>query len=303
MQTFTLRVVPFMDPNLAEIMRSGMTSYLYCLPVINTLCAMQPDCFDIKHPNIGPTVYNPYAENLQPCRPTPIEYHNVIYGQHMIGWENFFCGKLSKELETRQHFYETHRRLSRNPLTYSKDKPKSIMKYFFDKTLNDIHQAWLERCRECNNPTHGQKEMARHIEAVRETRELYCLSDHVQQQDKHLFHNDVETHIGQDTGVLKGWIRRWRKLVLVSVKRAADDAASTNELIYEYFGQSTKSRKTIKHPPKPVHYQLVTSEITNSFHCDDTMSHPWPQTTQYPQLDPPVHDFVKRRYSIYTLTN
>ena len=130
----------------------------------------------------------------------------------MIGWDQFFRGKVAIDWNHLQHRYACrHSKVqqSKNWLTW-------LIRYM----SSQFHTLWISR----NKDRHGHDSKSQYQlkleQARREVAALYALRDQVLPQDHELFCASLESHLTQPLSQLHGWLTLNKPLIQMSVRQA-----------------------------------------------------------------------------------
>jgi len=158
----------------------------------------------------------------------PIEYESAIQSQGLIGWKNFFLGKISRAWGVAQGQVVMSNGKVREPRSWSLMIVKT--------TLKQVINLWYQRnddVHKINTVVRKQNLLSKLKDSIKD---LLSMRPQCRATDEFLFPEDPEYLLNSsDEGILSRWILSRKPAILHSVKRAKEsDIARTNP-IYNFF--------------------------------------------------------------------
>jgi hypothetical protein len=185
--------------------------------------------------------------------------------QTVIGWDNLFRGKFSKQWEIQQKAYVTRRKLS-NPFLYDKSQRREKQEEakkgrntkktkkkknktedfhaFFQAIIPIIQEIWTDRCIDRNTPALGGRIVAEYDLLWKKVDQLYTMKEMVLPEDEtKIFNEPLETRLEDTNQQLKKWLTRLKQVIDHSMKRVKELAQANSKLIWKHF-TANKPAKT-----------------------------------------------------------
>ena len=160
----------------------------------------------------------------------PPQYQKLIQEQSLIGWGQFFQGRITLEWSRLQQLH-----LSPLPPIKGHDGAhwsKTILTTVF----NQWNTLWDARNADRHGRDSATRAKAKKDQAIIQLEALYTLRHKVLHRDRSLFHDHLDDHKEQPTRSIRQWINTYQPLLLKSVKDAKTLSLLNVRTLPHYFG-------------------------------------------------------------------
>jgi hypothetical protein len=141
----------------------------------------------------------------------PPQYQQLLQQQHAIGWNNFLCGKFSKDWRYLQEQYCPRHHVS---MTHTQ---KQWLTKLLRTLWTCIHDLWSAQNHDHHGRSSKEKYQATLQQSQRTMRALYLLCEKVLSKDQDIFYSDLKTHLQQPLHELNAWMMAHQGLIAYSV--------------------------------------------------------------------------------------
>lgn len=191
----------------------------------------------------------------------PVEYHDLILAQGAIGWDQMLRGKIARQWQTNQSSY--WRRRSHHPKPSETKWPSKMIRVL----LTQAHAIWCVRCKARHGHDSKSQIQATTRQLHRTVRFLYEYKDQVQEEDRAIFRDDLETHLLASNRELHNWVAINKPLIRHSCKAATKAALldTPHTLPYYFPTPQTNPRRRRRRTAKPRRPASPSQTFTDTY--------------------------------------